>query len=366
MRILFVLLTLLNVWQYRKSRDAWFLGLAVLFCLVAVRQSLSPLLFQVALVGAVAWVGWLSVWKFHPKLRFRRLLGNPKLRPVDAEEQEWRKTLSEKEGDHLDTWEILLEKRFSHAEAVEFVERHRETEKENAAGKNSQKAEQEAYLAEQRAAEEEKRELAVALLTQAVEVLEPGTGKPMWLKLDAVDDENDEDIAFTAPVRCTIWPHEPQNGEKGIESFAHLGSVIGFPPDPDDSTPRFWETASLEFKAMFSDRCLVAGIGVADDSRERFKFRIEERDFTIMTKYLIWRTDLALDPGQQKLWVRISEMLSEAWLPASGSEGDRQENFDDFARIPAFYYGIPVGRLLPTTHPEAHAATLAKLRDSEE
>ena len=152
----------------------------------------------------------------------------------------------------------------------------------------------------------------------------------------------------------------------GSESFAYFGSVIEFPPDPDDSTAKFWDTAPSEFKSMFRSRCLAAGLSVADDSRERFDFPIENKVFTIMTKYHFWRTDVALDPDRQKLWVRISEMLSEAWLSSSGENSEPQEIFEDYMRIPAFYDEIPIGRLLPTTHPEAHAATLEKLRDPDE
>jgi hypothetical protein len=366
MRLLFIALTLLNAWRFSRTKDRWFLGLCVIFGLMVVRQSLPPLLFNVALVGVLAWVVWLGAWKFHPKLRFRHLVGNPKLRPLDAEEREWRESITGQERSSLEAWEMFTKGRFSHSEAIEFVKRQRETEKENAAGADSHKAEQEAYLAEQRAAEAEKKELGVAPLTQATEVLEPGTGKSLWLKLHAVNDEDDEDLAFTAPVRCTIWQDEPRNEEGGSESFAHLGSVIGFPPDPDGTTPKFWEGSSLEFKSMFRSRCLVAGIGVANDSRERFEFRIEDKVFVIMTKYLFWRTDLALDPNRQKLWVRISEMLSEVWLPGLDGDGDQSATFDDVARIPAFVYEIPIGRLLPSTHPEAHFETLENLQHPDE
>lgn len=366
MRLLFIALTLLNAWRFSRTKDRWFLGLCALFGLMVIRQSLPPLLFNVALVGALAWVVWLGAWKFHPKLRFRSLLGNPKLRPLDAEEREWRKSITSQERSNLEKWEMLTKGRFSHSEAIEFVKRQREKENQSAAGADSHQVEQDAYLAEQHAAEAEKKELAVAPLAQAMEVLEPGTGKSLWLKLHAMDDEDDEDLAFTAPLRCTIWPDEPRNEEGGSESFAHLGSVIGFPPDPDVITPKFWEESSLEFKSMFRNRCLVAGIGVADDSRERFEFRIEDKVLIVMTKYLFWRTDLALDPDRQKLWVRISEMLSEVWLPSPGGDGNQQATFDDFARIPAFIYEITVGRLLPSTHPEAHAATLEQLRYVDE
>lgn len=296
-----------------------------------------------------------------------------KLRPLTPEERQWRRTLSEKDRNDVETWELISEQRLSVSGAMNHLGNLREAGKKSATGAaergtgaDSHKAAQEAYLAEQRAAEAEKQELAVAPLTKAMEILEPGTGQSLWLKLNAVDDEDDEDLAFTAPVRCTIWPYEPRNDEDGSESFAHLGSVIGFPPNPDDTTPKFWEESSLEFKSMFRNRCLVAGIGVANDGRERFEFRIEDKVFVIMTKYLCWRTDLALDPDRQKLWVRISEMLSEVWIASPGSDGDPQATFDDFARIPAFVYAIPISRLLPFTHPEAHAATIEKLRDPDE
>ncbi len=360
MRLLFIILTLLNAWRFSRTKDRWFLGLCVLFGLMVIRQSLPPLLFNVALVSALAWVVWLGVWRFHPRLRFRRLVGNPKLRPLDAEEREWRKSITGRERSKLEEWEMLTNRRFSHSEAIEFVKRQREQETESAARADSDKAEQAAFLAEQRAAEAEKKELAVAPLSQAMEVLEPGTGKSLWLKLHAVDDEDDEDLAFTAPVRCTIWEHEPRNDEGGSGSFANLGSVIGFPPDPDVITPKFWEGSPLAFKSMFRDRCLVAGIGVADDSRERFEFRIDDQVFVILTKYLFWRTDLALAPDRQTLWVRISEMLSEVWLPSPGGD-DQQATFDDFARIPAFVYEIPIGRLLPSIHPEEHFKSLEEL-----
>jgi len=365
-RIFFIILTLLNAWRFRKSHDQWFLGLTVLFGLMVFRPTAPPLLFSVALSVALAWVVWLGVWRFHPKLRIRRLLGNPKLRPLAVEEREWRKSISEDERGSLEWWEMITEKRLSLSEAIEYLELRRETEKDNAAKAARQKAEKEAYLAEQIATEAEKKDLAVSPQVQAMEVLEPGTGKSLWLKLHAVDQGDDADLAFIAPVRCTIWPDEPRHEGSGMVSFADLGMVIGFPPDSVDATPKFWETASPEFKSMFRGRCLVAGIGVADDERERFDFRIDDKVFVIMTKYLFWRTDVALDPDRQTLWVRISEMPSEVWISTPGGDGDPQTTFDDFARIPAFVYEIPISRLLPSTHPEAHAATLDKLRDLDE
>ena len=178
--------------------------------------------------------------------KFRRLLGNPKLRPLNADERQRRKTLSEKERDHLETRELLTEQRFFTSDSIKGLKIMHEVDKESATRATERAAEQEAYLAEQRAPEAEKKQLAVAPLTKATEVLEPGTGKSLWLKLHVVNDEDDEGLAFTAPVRCTIWQDEPRNEEVGSESFAHLGSVIGFPPDPDSTTPKFWEGSLVQ------------------------------------------------------------------------------------------------------------------------
>lgn len=104
---------------------------------------------------------------------------------------------------------------------------------------------------------------------------------------------------------------------------------------------------------MFKSRCLIADVGMMDDGRDRFEFRIEDRVFVIMAKYLSWQTALALDPDYQRVWVRISGMSSEIW-----GDTDGQPKFIDFERIPAFVYPIPVDRLMPTINPDAHFASM--------
>ncbi|RYD61623.1 MAG: hypothetical protein EOP84_35520, partial [Verrucomicrobiaceae bacterium] len=340
----------MNLWQFARTRDRWFLSLSALFGLVAARDLLRLEVFKVALVVTIIWSAWLAIGRYGSKNKSRRLFGNPDLRPLDPNEKQWRRTLSKSERENLEIWELLTEKRFPLSEALEFVERHREANREDD-GTDPNEAEKAAYLAEQQFAEMEKKELAVSSVSRAMKVLEPETGKLLWLKLQAVDDGDDDDLAFAAPVRCTIWSEEPTADGGGSASFASLGAVIGFPPDADAATPMFWESAPLKFKRMFRSRCLIDGICVANDSRERFELRIGDQVYTIMTKYLYWRTDVALDPDRQSLWVRISEMLSEGLKRSAEGEGGEDAGFHGMARIPAFVYRIPIARLLPSAHP---------------
>ena len=109
---------------------------------------------------------------------------------------------------------------------------------------------------------------------------------------------------------------------------------------------------------MFKSQCLIADVGMMDDGRDRFEFRIGGRSFVIMTKYLSWQTALALDSDQQRVWVRISGMSSELWGEADDEHGNPQPKFLDFERIPAFVYPVPVDRLMPSTNPDAHFASM--------
>jgi hypothetical protein len=166
-----------------------------------------------------------------------------------------------------------------------------------------------------------------------------------------VDDPDDEESGM---VRCTVWPREPEADDVGRSSFLSLAAVIDFPAGASCAKPMFWESTFPEFKEMFKSRCLIADVGMMDDGRDRFEFRIEDRVFVIMTKYLSWQTALALDPDHQRVWVRISGMSSEIW----GDTDDGQPKFIDFERIPAFVYPVPVDRLMPSTNPDAHFASM--------
>lgn len=364
MKLFLLALALLNGWRFYKTRDHWFLGLGLLFGLGLFQRKMPEAVFNVALVILLLWVGWLSAWRLVPALRIRKAMqkafGNPKLGPLSTEELEWRKSLPKNQRDSLETLEIVYEKRFKMPEAVSFLESQRESDQESAARKAEYQLGMAAYEAEQRAAAAEEQELEISAATSPLEVVS-ASGSREWLKLDRIEGL-DEDDAYRAPVRCTVWLTQPKADDGGKPSFASLAEMIGFPPD-DTAGPTFWESASADFKNMFRSRCLVAGIDVADDGRERFDFRIGETTFVIMTKYLGWRTDLALDENQQRVWVRISGMNAETW---SAPDANKPSEFKDIERIPAFVYPIPVDRLMPSTHPKAHFETLEKLQCPDE
>lgn len=359
MRLLFLALALMNAWRFHKTRDRWFLGLGVLFGLAAFRREMPEPVYLTALGVVVLWVLWLAAWKFVPALRIRRAFGNPKLRSLGAEEREWRGKLTTTERGKLETWEMLVEKRFTMAEAIAFLENQRESKPQSVADIRHA-AEKAAYEAEQRAEAAEQKEMEVTAVSSPMELVS-SDGARVWVKLDTVEDL-DEDDAFRAPIRCTTWAVRPAANDAGKVSFTSLAEAIHFPPN--DSIKRsFWESASGEFKRMFRSRCLVAGIDVADDGRERFDFQIEDRSFVIMTKYLGWRTDLALDDDSQRVWIRISGMNSEVW---SAPDDDGASQFDDFARIPAFLYAIPADRLMSSVRPNAHFESIDRLLEGEE
>lgn len=356
MRSLLAAVALLNGWRFYKTRDLWFLGLGVLFALGAFNRAIPAPAFTVALGIALLWVVWLAAWRFVPALRIRKAFGSPNLERLNSEERDWRGNLPANERKRLEIGERWKGKRFTMPEAVGFLEGMREGDRES----TLHDVEQAAYEAEERSAAAEREDLETDAVNSALEAVS-STGSREWLKLERVEDL-DEDDAYRAPIQCAAWAAEPAADDGAKVSFTGMTEVIGFPPD-DIAGRTFWASASPEFKRMFRSRCLVAGVDAASDSRERFDFKIEDKTFVIMTKYLGWRTDLALDDDRQRMWVRISGMNSEVW---SSPDVDGRSKFEGFARIPAFLYPIPVDRLMPSMNPGAHFPTLEAIQEGED
>lgn len=301
----------------------------------------------------------MNISKFVANLRFRRMLGSPKLRPLDPEERRWRKTLSGEERENLLTWELLTEQRYSMPKAVGHVESFRDSNNQSIARASERAVEEEAFRATERAIEIENEELEIAPTISPLEVLELDAAARLWLKLEKVEDCEDEDLAYIAPLKCTVWTEPPQTGATGTISFTSLSSTLSFPPH--DVTLGFWESASQEFKNNFRNRCLAADISILSDTRERFDLQIEDRVFVIMNKYLCWRIDLALDQDRQTLWVRISGLRAEVWSQGSDPNDAEQSKFEAFEGVPPFSYPIPVSRLLPSVNPKEHFKSFEQL-----
>lgn len=349
--LFFIALTLLNAWRFHKSRDPWFLALCLLFALSTVRVRLPEVVFNSLLVPLVVWLVWLAAFKFIPSLRMRHLMGNPKLVALTSEERKWRGTLDADERRSLEMWEMLTKKRFSTVEAIEFLERHRQLEAENEASRAKEAAEQEVERAKEQAIEDEKREMQVVAVSSPLEVVMTDQSR-FWLKLDPIEYREDDD--YGAPVRCTVWSTPPEAGGAGASSVLGLAEAVSFQAaETVDGKPEFWASRSAEFKKMFRKRCLIADVGMADDGRERFNYQIGEKKFVIMTKYLFWRTDLALDDDRQRVWVRVSGLLSEVWNGDLEAESESAE-FEDFEMIPAFVFPISIDQLMPSVNPDAH------------
>ncbi|MES2661459.1 MAG: hypothetical protein V4689_22765 [Verrucomicrobiota bacterium] len=364
-KILFILLTLLNARRFVKSRDFWYLGLSLAFGLMVIRERLPQPVFITFLSGSLIWIVWLGAWRFIPKLNLRRMMGNPKLRVLTSEEREWRSGLGKNDSLDIEILEMLTGQRLSTPEAIAHLESQREVDRESAARNAEKEANEEAEHSIKRAIEDEEKDLMISAASSPLQIAQSANRTPTWLKLDLIEDVGEDDF-YGAPVKCRIWTENPSSGASPILSVLSLASVIGFPPDETSgssiSKPGFWASATPEFKEMFRNRCLIDGVAVTDDGRERFDFPIEGETFVIMTKYLSWRTDLALDQDQQRVWVRISEMICEVWKRASSDEdGDRDLEFEDYQRIPAFLYPVSVDRLMPSTHPEAHFETIEEM-----
>lgn len=332
------------------------MGLGLLFALMAIRRAIPEPAFHAALAILMLWVIWLAAWRFIPALRIRRVFGNSRLPPLDAAERDWRNGLSMDDRASLEIHERLFEKRLTRSECAAILEVRSATSRED----SRHAAEKANYEAGLRAEAAERKDLEVIAIASPLE-FQAEDGSSCWLQLGRIDPK-DPDEAFRAPVRCTTWPNQAATRQPGNPTFLSLAESIAFPPD-EYGVPIFWESAPPAFKAMFRSRCLVSGVDVADDSRERFDLRIGQKAFTIMTKYLGWRTDLALDEDKRRVWVRISGMNTEVW---SAPDAEGRRIFEDIARIPAFVYPIPADRLIPTSHPDRHFDTLEALLSFEE
>jgi hypothetical protein len=108
----------------------------------------------------------------------------------------------------------------------------------------------------------------------------------------------------------------------------------------------------------FQHRCVMAGLRVSDDSRERFPLTIGGRVSIIVTHYRSWKVDLAVDEDGRRIWVRVSELYAEIWEGDPLGENSEAAEWKNLERIPAFYYSLPIEEFLPVTSPGRFAPTL--------
>jgi len=121
-----------------------------------------------------------------------------------------------------------------------------------------------------------------------------------------------------------------------------------------------WREAPLSWHEAMGSRCLASGLQVIDDGRSRFCLSIAGRRHVVMTKYLSYCVDLALDEEAREIIVRVQGLLAEKWKgdPFSGDE-DAAE-FQDYEGVEPFATSIPVERLVPMLAPELHVDASSK------
>ena len=338
--VLFAVFAVLNGVRFYHRRKTRFLVLSVLFTVLAARNwVVIPLIWVMS-----ALVIFLIVYALF-RLK-KRVLDVTPLLPLSAADETWRKSLSEDDQLKLIVSELSLERRLTKDEAVQRL-----------TGKTTAENELEEAHAK------ELRDLEITPVTQPLKFIAP-TGSCGWLRIDSVQDPQDEDGGYLAPVRCQTWVEDPALGSAPQVSYTSLHSVVSFPPAEAGlaSQPRFWTEMEPDFQTMFKNRCLLAKVPMVDDGRERFDLEIGGRSFTIMTKYLYWEVDLSLDPDEQTLWVRFSKMHAEVWdEPKADSDGTPK--FRGMEQLRAFCYPVPVSGLLPTCQPKAHANSVEELED---
>jgi hypothetical protein len=293
-----------------------------------------------------------------------RALGNPKLRNLTHEESRWRSSLPAEDRDDLELLELVQGERSPFQEARDYIKEKLERKRSDSEQAARRATETEAAQAIEREFELEDRELSASAVTTPTEVTPAPGGPSCWLKMEAIDDP-DDDRGYVAPVGFTLWDDNPDRGKPPDSWIVSLFHVIGFPPDEGvpftGGAPIFWKSSPTEIRELFRNRCLVAGVRMDDDGRQVFDFPIEDRTFVIRTKYLSWLADLALDDDRQRVWVRLSQVLAEVWSSDPEAEGDADPDYEGPERIPAFLYPIPVTRLLPQHNPKAFFKSMAEL-----
>lgn len=126
----------------------------------------------------------------------------------------------------------------------------------------------------------------------------------------------------------------------------------------------FWRDADLEIRDSFARRCLLKGLDLADDARERFRIRVGTEWVHVFTKYLGWKVDLAVSGDGRRVWVRVVGMSREIWTHDPCSEDEEEAakaTFSDLMLTRAFVYPLAVEEFLPLCFSMRHWPSLEQM-----